>query len=134
MLVHWRFTLVLKKIKEEKVGKIQEMIKCHVVCVFGMIKILIANLKRHTSSFRGGKIEAETVNHEMLVKFPLTNVFILFNYKKKYWYSIDMSNYFTANLYDNMLSEPTPKLMRAVGFILIRFSFLLAGLHTHYSM
>jgi hypothetical protein len=68
--------LVLKKIKEEKVGKIQEMIKCHVVCVFGMIKILIANLKRHTSSFRGGKIEAETVNHEMLVKFPLTNVFI----------------------------------------------------------
>jgi hypothetical protein len=48
-----------------------------------------------------------------------------------------MSNYFTANLYDNMLSEPTPKLMRAVGFILIRFSFLqklLAGLHTPYSM
>ena len=41
-----------------------------------------------------------------------------------------MSNYFTANLYDNMLSEPTPKLVRAVGFTLIRFSFLLAGLHT----
>lgn len=41
-----------------------------------------------------------------------------------------MSNYITANLYGNMLSKSTPKLVRAVGFTLIRFSlhFLFSAL------